>query len=139
VLFFVSVGMLFDPAVLLDWPGRVLAIVAVIVAGKALAAFAIVAAYRYPARVGLTVAAGLSQIGEFSFILVAVGSSLGLFPAEGTNLVLAGALLSITLNPLLFAVVEPLARRLERRPESEPDAGRLVECDRDGVTAAATE
>ena len=125
VLFFVSVGMLFDPAVLRDAPGRVFVIVAIIVVGKALAALFIVVALRRPLRTGLTVAAGLAQVGEFSFILAGLGSTLGLFPTDGTNLVLAGALLSITLNPLLFAAVDPLERHLDRRSPSPGVSDRL--------------
>jgi CPA2 family monovalent cation:H+ antiporter-2 len=116
VLFFVSVGMLFDPAILLDAPVRVAEVVGVIVVGKALAAFCIVAVFGHPVRTGLIVAAGLAQIGEFSFILIGLGGALGLFPEEGRNLVLAGALLSITLNPLLFQAIDPLEGWLRGRP-----------------------
>jgi CPA2 family monovalent cation:H+ antiporter-2 len=108
VLFFVSVGMLFEPAFVLAEPWKVLAVVAVIVIAKPLAAFAVVAALRRPIRTGLIVAAGLAQIGEFSFILAALGRSLGLLPEEGYSLILAGAILSITLNPILFRVIGPL-------------------------------
>ncbi len=101
-LFFVSVGMLFDPAILLREPLAVLAVLAIIVIGKSVAALLIVLAFRYPAGTALTVAASLAQIGEFSFILAGLGVTLGLLPQEGLNLILAGALLSITLNPLLF-------------------------------------
>jgi CPA2 family monovalent cation:H+ antiporter-2 len=109
VLFFVAVGMLFDPAILLRQPLQVLTVVAVIVVGKSLAALAIVLALRYPLGTALTVSAALAQIGEFSFILAGLGVSLGLLPPEGHLLILAGALLSITLNPLTFA----LATRLQ--------------------------
>jgi CPA2 family monovalent cation:H+ antiporter-2 len=115
VLFFVSVGMLFDPAYLLANPGRVLVIVSLIVVGKPLAALLIVLALRHPVRTGLIVAAGLAQIGEFSFILAELGRSLRLLPEEGYNLVLAGALLSITLNPVLFRTLGPLDSWLQRR------------------------
>jgi CPA2 family monovalent cation:H+ antiporter-2 len=115
VLFFVSVGMLFDPSVLVHDPGAVLAVLLVILLGKSLAAFAIVLVLGYPLSTALTVSASLAQIGEFSFILAGLGMNLGLLPAEGRDLVLAGALLSITLNPLAFAAVEPLARWLGRR------------------------
>ena len=110
VLFFVSVGMLFDPWVLVQRPLQVLAVVAVIVLGKSLAAAALVLAFRYPLNTALTVSASLAQIGEFSFILVGLGASLGLLPAEGQSLVLAGALISIALNQLVFAAVAPLQR-----------------------------
>jgi CPA2 family monovalent cation:H+ antiporter-2 len=124
VLFFVSVGMLFDPQVLLDEPLKVLAVVAVIVLGKSVAAAALVLLLRYPLNTALTVSAGLAQIGEFSFILMGLGMSLGVLPAQAQSLVLAGALISIALNPLVFAAIEPalqwararsaLARRLDR-------------------------
>jgi len=127
VLFFVSVGMLFVPNVLLEQPLQVLAVVAIIVIGKSLAAMALVLVFRYPLNTALTVAASLAQIGEFSFILAALGISLKLMPAEGMSLILAGALISIALNPLVFAVVKPLghwviarsalARRLESRDD----------------------
>lgn len=111
VLFFVSVGMLIDPRFLIEEFGRILAALAVIMVGKALAALLLVRALGGPLPTGLTVAAGLSQIGEFSFILADLGGGLGLLPPEGRNLILAGALLSITLNPLLFRAVAPLAAR----------------------------
>jgi CPA2 family monovalent cation:H+ antiporter-2 len=127
VLFFVSVGMLFDPRVLVDQPLRVLTVVAIIVFGKTLAAAALVLLWRYPLNTALTVSASLAQIGEFSFILAALGVSLGLLPGEGQSLILAGALISIALNPLLFAAIEPMrrwvlarsgaARRLEQRDD----------------------
>jgi len=110
VLFFVSVGMLFDPWVLIERPLQVLAVVAIIVVGKSLAAAALVLAFRYPLNTALTVSASLAQIGEFSFILIAMGASLGLLPPEGQSLVLAGALISIALNQLVFKAVEPLQR-----------------------------
>lgn len=116
VLFFVSVGMLFDPSILLRSPGYVLAVVFVIVVAKPLAAFLIVAALGRPVRTGLIVAAGLAQIGEFSFILSELGRTLGLLPDEAYNLILAGALLSITLNPLLFRAITPIESWLRGHP-----------------------
>ena len=115
VLFFVSVGMLFDPAVLVAEPMRVLAVVAIIILGNSLAAFAIVLVFRYPLNTALTVAASLAQIGEFSFILAGLGVSNGLLPPEGRSLILAGALISITLNPLVFGAIEPLQRWIRSR------------------------
>lgn len=109
VLFFVAVGMLFDPAILLKHPQQVLAVVAIIIIGKSLAAVAIVLALRYPLNTALTVAASLGQIGEFSFILAGLGVSLGILSQDGMSLVLAGALISIALNPLVFASVKPLS------------------------------
>ena len=127
VLFFVSVGMLFEPRVLVEQPLPVLGVVAIIMVGKSLAALALVLSFRYPLNTALTVAASLAQIGEFSFILVGLGASLGLLPPEGASLVLAGALISIALNPLVFRAIAPLqkwllarsalARRLEQRDD----------------------
>lgn len=124
VLFFVSVGMLFDPMILLQQPLMVAAVVAVIVFGKAIAATALALLLRYPLNTALTVSAGLAQIGEFSFIIAALGVSLNILPAQGQNLILAGAIISIALNPLIFQAIEPaqawirkrsrFARRLER-------------------------
>ncbi|MET0644526.1 MAG: cation:proton antiporter, partial [Candidatus Binatia bacterium] len=124
VLFFVSVGMLFDPQMLITEPLRVLTVVAIVVVGKTLAAFALVLAFRYPLNTALTVSASLAQIGEFSFILANLGVSLGLLPTEGQSLILAGAIISIALNPLVFHGIEPaqawirsrskLAQTLER-------------------------
>ena len=103
VLFFVSVGMLFDPRILIDHPQEVLATFAIIVLGKSLAAWAIVRAFGHPEGTARTIAASLAQIGEFSFILAALGVNLRILPEEGRDLILAGALLSIIANPLLFA------------------------------------
>ena len=110
VLFFVSVGMLFQPSILVDKPWQVLGVVAIIMVGKTLAAMALVLALRYPLNTALTVAASLAQIGEFSFILAGLGQSLGLMTSEGMSLILAGALFSIALNPLMFSAIEPLRR-----------------------------
>ena len=127
VLFFVSVGMLFDPRVLVDEPLRVLTVLAIIVVGKSIAAALLVLLMRYPLNTALTVSASLAQIGEFSFILAALGATLGMLPDEGRSLILAGALISIAFNPLVFATIEPLqqwlrkhsklARQLEQRDD----------------------
>ena len=127
VLFFVSVGMLFDPRVLVESPLEVLGVVAIILVGKSLAAFFLVLALRYPLNTAITVSASLAQIGEFSFILAALGISLGLLPEMGQNLILAGAIISIALNPLMFKLVGPLqnwvlaksdhARKMARSPD----------------------
>ncbi|MFB8829707.1 YbaL family putative K(+) efflux transporter [Azotobacter sp. CWF10] len=124
VLFFVSVGMLFDPRVLVEQPLQVLAVVGIIVIGKSIAAAVLVLLLRYPLKTALIVSASLAQIGEFSFILAGLGVSLGLLPVEGQSLILAGALISIALNPVVFKASEPLlawlgshsklARQLER-------------------------
>jgi len=115
VLFFVSVGMLFDPMVLVEHPWQVLATVAIILAGKSLAAFVLVVALRYPVNTAITVSASLAQIGEFSFILAALGLKLGLLPELGQNLILAGAIISIAVNPLLFKAAGPVQRMLRNR------------------------
>jgi CPA2 family monovalent cation:H+ antiporter-2 len=116
VLFFVSVGMLFDPNVLITKPLEILGVLAIVLIGKSVAAFLIVLVFGYPARTALTVSASLAQIGEFSFILAALGVTLGLMPRDGLSLVLSAALLSITLNPLMFRLIQPAQRFLERRP-----------------------
>ncbi|GIK96606.1 MAG: hypothetical protein BroJett029_08150 [Alphaproteobacteria bacterium] len=108
VLFFVSVGMLFDPSVLLREPLEVVAVLLLVLIGKSLAALLIVLAIGYPLTTAVTVSASLAQIGEFSFILAALGVTLGLLPVEGRDLILAAALLSITCNPLVFAAVNPI-------------------------------
>ena len=123
VLFFVSVGMLFDPSVLVDQPVHVLGVVAIILLGNSLPAATLVLFFKYPLNTALTIAASLAQIGEFSFILAGLGKSIGLLPAEGVNLILAGALISIALNSFVFTAISPfrrwildrsaLARRLE--------------------------
>ena len=127
VLFFVSVGMLFDPMVLVQRPLQVLAVVLVIVVGKSVAACALVLAFRYPLATALTVSASLAQIGEFSFILIALGLKHQMLPPEAQSLVLAGALISIATNPLWFSAIgpiqrwlqahSPLARRLDARED----------------------
>ena len=115
VLFFVSVGMLFDPKVLLQAPGLIAATLAVILLGKPLAAFAIVWLMRYPFRTAMSVAVALAQIGEFSFIVATLGNDLGVLPMEATNVLVGAAIVSITLNPLLFRAIAPLDRWLMRR------------------------
>jgi CPA2 family monovalent cation:H+ antiporter-2 len=115
VLFFVSVGMLFDPRVLIEQPARIAAVLVVILFGKSLAAFCLVLAFRYPLNTALTVSVSLAQIGEFSFILANLGFGLGMLPEAGQDLILAGALFSIALNPLLFGAIEPLLARIRSR------------------------
>ena len=138
VLFFVSVGMLFDPWVLVERPLQVLAVVAIIIVGKSLAAGLLVMAFRYPLNTALTVSASLAQIGEFSFILVGLGASLGLLPPEGQSLVLAGALVSIALNQVVFSGVDPLQRWLLansawlRRLEARRDVTAALPASTDG-------
>ena len=117
VLFFVAVGMLFDPFVLVNSPLKTLAVVAIIILGKSLAAAMLVLAFRYPMNTALTVAASLAQIGEFSFILADLGVHHKLLTEEGRSLILAGSLISIALNPLVFMASSPLRRWLLRRFE----------------------
>jgi CPA2 family monovalent cation:H+ antiporter-2 len=117
VLFFVSVGMLFDPRVLVEHPLEVLGVIAIILFGKSLAAFLLVLALRYPLNTAITVSASLAQIGEFSFILAALGMSLGLLPDLGQNLILAGAIVSIAVNPLMFKLVGPIERWVRGKSE----------------------
>lgn len=119
VLFFVSVGMLFEPHVLLEQPGPVLATVAIIVVGKSLAAFALVRAFGHTTQTALTVSVSLAQIGEFSFILAGLGVGLAVLPETGRDLILAGALLSILVNPILFTLV---VKRVRSDAPPEPAA-----------------
>lgn len=115
VLFFVSVGMLFDPASLAQsWP-LMLATLAVVLVGKSLAAVAVVLLLRRPLHAALSVAVALAQIGEFSFILAAVATNLNLLPPEATGALVVASLVSITLNPLLFKAVDPATRWLESK------------------------
>ncbi len=124
VLFFVSVGMLFDPRVLVEQPLPLLATIAIIVLGKSVAAFFIVRLFGYRSDTSLTVAASLAQIGEFSFILATLGTGLGLLPAAGRDLILAGAIFSIFLNPFLFSWI--VSRMTNALPVEEMDEA-LVE------------
>lgn len=120
VLFFVSVGMLFDPAVIVEQPISLLATLAIIVIGKSVAAFAIVRMFGHPTRTALTISASLAQIGEFSFILAGLGASLGMIPPEARDLVLGGAILSILLNPLVFALAAGGAKKLAPPAPQQP-------------------
>lgn len=115
VLFFVSVGMLFDYHILLEHPFKVLGVVAIIMFGKSVAAFVLVLMFRYPLNTALTVSASLAQIGEFSFILMSLGMDLKMLPVEAQSLVLAGALISIALNPVVFLMIEPAQRFVRSR------------------------
>jgi CPA2 family monovalent cation:H+ antiporter-2 len=133
VLFFVSVGMLFDPSIIVREPLALLAILAIVMIGNTLAAFVLVLLFRYPLNTALTVAAGLAQIGEFSFILARIGVNYKLLSEEGQSLILAAAILSIALNPAVFAVITPaqrwiLARRTDPLAElpSTVDAAQLT-------------
>jgi monovalent cation:H+ antiporter-2, CPA2 family len=112
-LFFVAMGMLFDPGILVKQPLQVLAVLAIIVVGKSAVAFAIVVILRSPVASALIVAASLAQIGEFSFILAELGIGLNLLPADGQSLIVAGALLSIALNSFLMNAVGAICKRME--------------------------
>jgi CPA2 family monovalent cation:H+ antiporter-2 len=115
VLFFVAVGMLFNPGVLLREPVALLATLFIVLIGKSVAAFAIVLLFRHTIGVGMTIAASLSQIGEFSFILAGLGVAMGILPEQGRDLVLAAAIISIVLNPLAFGLSARLEFNLESR------------------------
>jgi CPA2 family monovalent cation:H+ antiporter-2 len=127
VLFFVSVGMLFDPMVVVREPLGILAVMAIVMIGNPLAAMILVLLFRYPLNTAVTIGVSLAQIGEFSFILAGLGTQYRLLPAVGEDLILAAAILSIALNPALFGAIQPaqrwmrarseLARRLERRAD----------------------
>ncbi|MFI5077214.1 MAG: cation:proton antiporter [Vicinamibacteria bacterium] len=122
VLFFVSVGMLLDPGTLLDDPQMLAATLAVVLIGKPLAAVAIVLLFRYPLKVALSVAVALAQIGEFSFIVASVATDYGVLTADATNTLVAAAIISITLNPLLFRSIGWLDRWLTRGAPAEAQA-----------------
>jgi CPA2 family monovalent cation:H+ antiporter-2 len=123
VLFFVSVGMLFDPSILFARPLQVLLVAVIVVFGKSVVAAALVRALRYPVNAALVISASLAQIGEFSFILAGLGLSLELLPREGQSLILAGAILSIALNPLVFSLIAPLERLFGAVGGAAPVAG----------------
>ncbi len=143
VLFFVSVGMLLNPAVFLDAPFAMLVTVAIIIVGKSAAAYLIVRAFRYPTTTALTVSASLAQIGEFSFILIGLGVDLKMVPKEARDLVLAGAIVSIMLNPLVFAMLEKWERDKKgaagtsTSPEP-PTAAKVAEADNTPVMTSLT-
>jgi CPA2 family monovalent cation:H+ antiporter-2 len=120
VLFFVSVGMLFDPRIVLQEPGPLVAVLLIVVVGKSAAAYLIVRLFGHPTATALTISASLAQIGEFSFILAGLGVSLSLLPERGRDLVLAGAILSILLNPVLFAALDWWEARQQRQPSEAP-------------------
>jgi CPA2 family monovalent cation:H+ antiporter-2 len=137
VLFFVSVGMLFDPAFLLREPALVLAALAVVLVGKPLVALGVVAALGYPVRTGLVAALGLAQVGEFSFILGSLALEHGILPAAGFSVVVACAIVSISINPFLFGWLDPLEAAVRRRPWLWRLVGGRAERRRDRVNAGA--
>lgn len=116
VLFFTSVGMLFDPAFLLESPGLVAATLAIVLVGKPLAALAIVLLLKHPLRVALAVATSLAQIGEFSFILAALGLELGILTVQASNAIIVAAIVSISLNPILYRLTDAAEERMKRWP-----------------------
>lgn len=120
VLFFVSMGMLVNPHVFIEQPLQIMIVAFIIVFGKSLAATALVLAFRYPLNTALTVSASLAQIGEFSFILAGLGVHLGLLTQEGQGLILAGALISITVNPFLFKAIKPIQHWIQTRHSIAP-------------------
>jgi K+:H+ antiporter len=122
VLFFVSVGMLFDPSILLRDPWPVIATLVIILIGNSGAGLLILRAFRYPPETAFTIAAGLAQIGEFSFILASLGVGLGVLPETGRDLILAGAIISILANPAFFAAVDRWRAARERRVAEQGEA-----------------
>jgi CPA2 family monovalent cation:H+ antiporter-2 len=126
VLFFVSVGMLLDPAALVEEPWLVVAALAVVVVGKPLVVALLLAVYRYPLRTVLSVPSALAQIGEFSFILAGVGRSLGVLPESAADIIVAVSITSIVVNPLAARIINPVERflmRLRRGTEAQSDDG----------------
>jgi K+:H+ antiporter len=142
VLFFVSVGMLFDPSIVWREPWMVVAVLLLILVGKTLVALGIVLLMGYPLSTALFAAASLAQIGEFSFILAGLGATYGLLPLEGNNMILAGALLSTTLHPLVFRLAEGVMGFVHTRPQlgrrfEEQRSGRLAVVQGDLAAARA--
>jgi CPA2 family monovalent cation:H+ antiporter-2 len=133
VLFFVSVGMLFDPMILVREALPVLATILIIIVGKSVAAFLIVRWFGYPKSTALTVSASLAQIGEFSFILAGIGVALALLPERGRDLILAGAILSILLNPLLFAALDWYLAKGEKAETQAADSAEPAEPAREPI------
>src|SRR5262249_33941352 len=121
VLFFVSVGMLFDPTIVLRDPWPLVATLAIILIGNPSAGLLLVRAFGHPPGTAVVVAAGLSQMGDFSFILAGLGIVLGLLPEAGRDLILAGAIISILANPAFFAAVDRYRSRVERRAAGSPE------------------
>ncbi|WP_439542156.1 YbaL family putative K(+) efflux transporter [Hyphomicrobium sp.] len=138
VLFFVSVGMLFDPNIIIQQPLAVIATVLIIVIGKSLAALAIVRAFGHPMGTAFTISASLAQIGEFSFILAALGVSLELLPPEGRDLILAGALISILVNPAFFSGLDRLKPWLEKKDGTAEAANAPEEADEEDAPVHVT-
>ncbi|WP_089174112.1 YbaL family putative K(+) efflux transporter [Bosea sp. AS-1] len=138
VLFFVSVGMLFDPGILVRAPWALIGTLAIILIGKSVAAWLIVRAFGRSNAVALTISASLAQIGEFSFILAGLGASLGILPAQGRDLILAGAILSILFNPVMFALAERLKPTEGATAKPKPESAPAAETASAPATAEAT-
>jgi monovalent cation:H+ antiporter-2, CPA2 family len=135
VLFFVSVGMLFDPTIVIREPLPLLATVFIILIGKSVVAFLIVIVFRHPAMVALTISASLAQIGEFSFILANLGVQLEMLPERGRDLILAGAIISILANPLFFEALDRVKPWIERRwPALAPEPDVVAQADEIPIT-----
>lgn len=132
VLFFVSVGMLFDPSIVVNHPLQLLATTLIILFGKSIAAYAIVRLFGHPNTTALTISTSLAQIGEFAFIIAGLGLSLNILPKDGHDLVLAGALITIMLNPVLFMVLD----RWQAKQDAKIIAKREAEPDSDPVTCS---
>ncbi|MGA9605280.1 MAG: NAD-binding protein, partial [Methyloceanibacter sp.] len=130
VLFFVSVGMLFNPAIVVEAPLALLATVLIILIAKSIAAYLVVRLYDHSSATALIIAASLAQIGEFSFILAGLGLSLKLLPEEGRDLILAGAIITILINPLLFAGLDVILARREK-----PEAAEKVDVEQEAARA----
>ena len=126
VLFFVSVGMLFDPSVVIEQPLALLATLAIVIVGKSLAAYAIVRAFGRDNRTAITISASLAQIGEFSFILANLGTDLAILPTEGRDLILAGAILSILLHPVIFSLAAKRVRHLPVPEDAQPGPEHMI-------------
>ena len=120
VIFFISVGMLLDPNVLMDFPWPVLATMTIVLIGKPLAAFCIVRALRYPVPVAIAVGVALAQVGEFSFILAALGNQLKILPDSLNHAIVVSAIISISLNPLLYRLIDRIAEWLDGKQEKKP-------------------
>lgn len=131
VIFFVSMGMLFDPGLVVANLGLTLATLAIVLIGKPLAAIAVVLVLGDTTRTAIAVAIALAQIGEFSFILAALGRQLGVLPAEATQALVVAAIVSITLNPLLYRLVEPITRWLRRKPDARTEGAAAADLSAD--------
>ncbi|WP_375705410.1 cation:proton antiporter, partial [Bartonella sp. AA86SXKL] len=129
VLFFVSVGMLFDPGKILSHFFPLLATLFIIIIGKSAVAFFILKAFRYSNATACTISASLAQIGEFSFILAGLSLSLGLLNNDAHDFILGGAILSILVNPLIFIAFDKIKKHLENLPKNSQDTQKIIDID----------